>query len=128
MTLLEIGRRGTARAIAGAVVLGGAALAGCQADYAADVRNMTPQPLYAQIIARYPDTTTVLASQRLGPGDRGAVGPVRTDVGRAVLIVDTLPNPEAPAEVVLRPGTAFVNVRQLGEGTAGPLQLEEITR
>lgn len=98
---------------------------GCNAPFAADVRNKTPQPLFAQIFRKTGSESAVLAaSARLGPGDRALIGPITADKdGGAYLAVDTLPNPGRPATVDLLPGTNFFEVQQDGEGTIGPIRI-----
>lgn len=107
------------------VCLVGATLAGCQADYGADVRNTTPQPVYAQLLVRSGGGESVVLQKRLGPGDRGYLGPVRASdkPGRVSVAVDSLPNPVRPATLDLLPGTTFVDVLQDGDRTAGALRL-----
>ncbi|MBC7835134.1 MAG: hypothetical protein H7Y88_08535 [Phycisphaerales bacterium] len=104
-----------------------AGLGGCRADYGADIRNMTPQPVFAQLYERHDDGVSLLASERLGPGDRALVGPVRVRKGRAGLVIDTKPNPESPVYFDLPPGIGAFNVHQRGEATGGPLMIEEVT-
>lgn len=109
-----------------ALVLCGLGLAGCQADYAADVTNRTAQPVYVQIFAKGGNSAVLGASRRLGPGDRGFVGPVRTDKDKgAYLQVDSMPNPNRPLTGDLAPGTAYLEIQQDGEGTSAPLRLVE---
>lgn len=109
------------------LTLGLCTLAGCQADYGADIHNKTSTPVFAQLMVKANDRNqpaTLGASRRLGPGDRGAVGPVRANQrpGSVFLVVDSLPNPSKPVTADLRPGTAFVEVTQEG---SGPLRLSE---
>jgi hypothetical protein len=97
-------------------------LAGCQTNYGADIHNQTSTPVFAQIMVKANDRNqpaVVGASRRLGPGDRGSVGPVRGAVkpGSAYLIVDSLPNPSKPASADLLPGTAFVTVTNADDGS-----------
>lgn len=103
-------------------------LGGCQADFAADIRNETPQPVFAQIFMKSNDgkSSVMGASKRFGPGDRGFIGPVRTnkDAG-AFLVVDTLPNPTTPITYDLPPGVSFLAVEQIGAAAAGPLRLRD---
>ncbi len=104
-------------------------LAACQqADFAADLTNKTPQPVYAQLFTRSNDRTgSVLTAQtRLGPGDRGFLGPVRTvdRNGQVYLVVDPKPNPSNPVTLDLTPGTVFLEVHQEGDQTAGRLRLD----
>jgi hypothetical protein len=113
--------------LSAAALLALTGLAGCRADYAADIRNQTPQPLFAQLVERRNDGTVLRARDRIGPGDRGVVGPIRAEKGRVGLVVDTLPNPEGALVRDLRPGTNYLNVRQLGESTGGELQVEQVT-
>lgn len=107
----------------------GVGLMGCQADFGADVHNKTPQPLFAQLYIKgnSPGSAALARNVRLGPGDRAYVGPVRTnnDPGRVFLSLDTLPNPGRPLTYDLAPGTAFLEVTQEGEGTAGRLMIRE---
>src|SRR5262245_10046281 len=74
---------------------------GCQTSYAADVRNTTPQPVYAQLMERLDSGAMARAAIRLGPGDRGGLGPVIARTGHAYLVVDTTPNPGTPVSVGL---------------------------
>lgn len=114
--------------LSAAVVFGVSALVltGCQTDYAADITNKTPQPVFAQIFAKRDNGAVLGASKRLGPGDRLLVGPVRNDKNKGAFIsVDTLPNPGRPITADLVPGTAFLEVQQDGEGTAGPIRIVE---
>lgn len=113
--------------VGGAAVL--AALAGCQQNYGADVRNMTPQPVFVQITESMDGGGAALrARERLGPGDRKLVGPVRTREGRAAVTIDTLPNPQSPVTLPLRPGTNSFNIRQKGDATGGPIEIEEVVQ
>lgn len=102
-------------------------LAACQADYGADIHNTTSGPIYAQLMVKANDRNqpaTTNATKRLGPGDRGTVGPVRANSrpGSVYLIVDSLPNPSKPASADLKPGTAFITVTQ---EPGGALQIHE---
>jgi hypothetical protein len=104
-----------------------AALGACQADYGADIHNKTSTPIFAQLMVKANDhnqPAVLGASRRLGPGDRGAVGPVRANArpGSVYLLVDSLPNPSKPSGVDLAPGTAFLEVNQDGNG---PLRIQE---
>src|SRR5262245_33877814 len=103
----------TCRALVGILAgLAGCALGGCQTSYSADLRNTTPQPLYAQIMEQFDNGATARAGIRLGPGDRGGLGPVIAREGRAYLLVDTTPNPGTPVTVPLAPGTTIAEVHQ----------------
>lgn len=116
-------------AVLGVVSLGlisCAAMSGCQASYAADIRNTTPQPVYAQLMERFDNGSTVRATQRLGPGDRAGIGPVIAREGRAYLVVDTIPNPMTPVTVPLAVGTTTVEVIQQGDQTTGPIEVRII--
>lgn len=107
------------------VCLASALLVGCTARYSADVVNDTPQPVYAQIIGYTDRGATMMASERFGPGDRGLVGPVlsRQDKGEPYLLVDTVPNPQTPAQEVLLEGPNYLVITQEGGGVAGPLRI-----
>lgn len=111
------------------MVIAAAALAGCRSNYTVDLRNQSPQPVYAQMFERHSDgRTPLLAATRLGPGDRTALGPVRGRTGRVGLVVDTRANPEAPYMIDLAPGMSIFNIHQRGDSTAGPLEIREVTR
>ncbi len=107
-------------------LVGCAAMGGCQTSYAADIRNTTPQPVYAQLMEQFDQTATVRASDRLGPGDRKGLGPVIAREGRAFLVVDTVGNPGTPVRVPLAVGTTVVEVAQTGDQAAGPLEIRII--
>lgn len=123
----RLGRIGRGVAV-GCVCVCAAFMLGCQADFAADIHNKAPQPLFAQVMLKSNDGTsaTVGASRRLGPGDRALVGPVRTnkDAG-AYLVLDTLPNPSRPVTLDLRPGVSFLVVTQDPPTNDGVLRIEE---
>lgn len=90
-------------------------LAGCQADYGADLHNRTSTPVFAQLMVKAhgkDGAATLGASRRLGPGDRAFVGPVRASdrAGAVFLSVDSLPNATRPASLDLAPGTSFLDV------------------
>lgn len=100
-----------------------ATLTGCKATYSADVRNKTPQPLYVGIYQETDVGNSTLVSDRLGPGDRTFIGPVRGRVGRTHLWVDTRPNPGPPVNMPMRDGTTILEVRQSDETNEGRLEL-----
>lgn len=102
------------------------ALAACRADFTADIRNHTPQPLFVKIFEERQNSEVILTSARLGPGDRAQIGPVRAEIGRPRLAIDSRPNPQAPVIFNLRPGTSYFNVSQQGDLTAGPLEVREV--
>ncbi len=105
-------------------------LAGCSAGYIADVRNSTPQPLGARLIrADRSGQDALLAEDRLGPGDRKAVGRYRVPAAWSVYLeVDTQGHTGAPARLDLTPGTTKVNVVQEGPSQTGPLRIEVVSR
>ncbi len=105
-----------------------AVMLGCQADFAADIHNRAPQPLFAQVMLKSNDgaSAVVGASRRLGPGDRAMVGPVRTNKNAgAYLVLDTLPNPSRPVTLDLRPGVSFLVVTLDPPTNEGVLRIEE---
>lgn len=107
-------------------VLSLAALAGCQADYAADVVNKTPQPVFVQLFKKGSSSGSLGVNKRLGPGDRAFIGTVRNRESRgAYLAVDTLSNPGRPLTLDLQPGTAFLELQQDGENVNSPLRIVE---
>jgi hypothetical protein len=102
-------------------------IGGCSTAYTVDVENRTPQPVVIELLAREPDMgllATLAQPLRLGPGDRGGIGPVRTDTTRPVLIrADSAVRPGDPVLLDLWPGWTIVEVSQDGSGTTGPLHL-----
>ena len=117
------------RAAIAVSLLGGVSLlTGCTTGYSADVRNQTPQPLFVDAYYMTPQGERIgLGSARLGAGDRGGLGPyaVRNDALVSVSI-DTVPNPQRPAIVDLRPGLNAFEVTQGGDKTSGQLQVREL--
>jgi hypothetical protein len=110
-----------------ALILAACGLSACQADYAADITNRTPQPIRANIFRKGGGDNAVLgASRRLGPGDRMLVGPVRTskDYG-AFLSVDSMGNPTRPLTTDLPRGTVYLVIEQDGQGPDAPLRIVE---
>lgn len=107
-----------------------ALLAACQSGYSVDVRNQTPQPVFVEMLVRYPNgAVTNNQGARLGPGDRGALGPIYTGPDNAVSFrVDSMPNPQRPAWIDLRPGMTILVITQPGEGSGGPLVVTEQAR
>ena len=121
---------GKAIGVATAVILlgGVSLLTGCTTGYSADVRNQTPQSLFVDAYYVTPQGERIgLGGARLGPGDRGGLGPyaVRNDALVSVSI-DTVPNPQRPAIVDLRPGLNALEVTQGGDKMSGPLQVREL--
>ncbi len=101
-------------------------LTGCQSNYSADLRNQTPQPVFAQILEASRDGAFNRAAVRLGPGDRAGIGPVRMRTGRAVLVVDTKPNPRAPSQIEMHPGTMFLEIRPMSGDLRAPFEIREV--
>ena len=126
MHALRLRRRLVLAGLSLSLLAGVGVSAGCQASYAADIRNSTPQPVYAQIMEQFDNGASPRASVRLGPGDRGGVGPVMCREGRAFLVVDTVPNPTTPVSVGMAVGTTIVEVVQEGKETTGPIQVRVI--
>jgi len=108
-----------------ALLVAGPALIGCQqADYAADVVNRTPQPVFAQLFTKEANGAMAGMSRRLGPGDRASIGPVRAYVNRGAYIsVDTLSNPGRPVDADLLPGTSFFQIIQDGQDVNSPIRI-----
>ena len=125
---MHILTRRAVRATASLALLASAALVagGCQASYAVDMRNTTPQPVYAQLLEEFDTNTVMRSSVRIAPGDRGGLGPVIAREGRAFVIVDTLPNPTTPVRVPLAIGTTVMEIIQTGNETTGPLEIRLI--
>lgn len=105
-------------------------LAGCQADYAADITNKTSQPVFVQMVSRAHGPgevkSVVAANKRLGPGDRVFIGPVRASdrAGSVYVTIDALPNAASPYSTDLPPGTTFFEVMQDGTGTVGAVRVQ----
>lgn len=121
----QTGRAAGAACIAGLCCLSG--LAGCQQAYEVDLINGAPQPVFVELIVLYPNgQVAVHQAGRLGPGDRGELGPVRTNVDNRVSFrADTLPNTQRPLRLDLRPGQTRLRLEQPGDRTAGPLMVSE---
>ena len=101
-------------------------LVGCNADYAVDITNRTPQPVFAKIFRKGGTNGMLGASARLGPGDRTFLGPVRTEKNYgAFLSIDTYGNPGRPVTADIVPGTAFIEVVQDGQGPDSPIRIVE---
>jgi hypothetical protein len=114
------------RSVMGAIVFGTLMIGGgCKSSYMADIRNQTPQPVVATLIDPVGPDQIV----RLGPGDRGQLGPVMVDQKELVQVkVDSLGNTGVPAMFQLRPGENYLNVLQGGQLTSGPLMIREVPR
>jgi hypothetical protein len=120
-------QRGGGALLAVGVMGAALGLGGCRSSYALDVRNQTPQVLYAQVLSKNNAGTQVLGTRRLGPGDRAGLGPWTLDSREVVWAqFDTNPNPERAPELTLRPGLSVLEVTQDGTATAGPLRVREI--
>lgn len=96
-------------------------LAGCQADYAADITNRTSQPVFVQMATRahgLGEKPVIAANKRLGPGDRVFIGPVRASdrAGSVFLSIDSLPNNVQPYSTDLLPGVTFFETMQGDDG------------
>jgi len=103
------------------LLVGLAALSGgCQqADFGADLTNKTSQVVFARLHIKPNDPSgqaVIAAEKRLGPGDRGFIGPVRTLAFPGVfLTVDTYPNSQSPETMDLQPGTSNLEITQQGD-------------
>jgi hypothetical protein len=113
-------------AVLGASVL---ALAGCRSGYDVDVRNLADQPIVASIVSEHTNGGgKLLASARLGPGDRTALF-AQTDTREHVWVeADFAGNTGYPAKLDLIRGRTVVNVRRADQGSKGKLMLEEVPR
>jgi len=100
----------------------------CTSTYSADVRNQTPQVLFASASFVTPRGERFgLSSVRLGPGDRTGMGPFTVNNDALVsLTLDTTPNPNRPVIVDLRPGLTSLEVTTPSTEAASPLQVREI--
>lgn len=113
----------TSRTLAALCLLVGSfgALAGCQADYAADITNRTPNPVFVQLVTRahgVGEKSVVAANKRLGPGDRSFIGPVRASdkAGSVFVSIDSMPNTVRPFTMDLPPGVTFLEATQSDDG------------
>ncbi len=79
-------------------------LTGCAARYTADVENRSETALYAGIHRTGELTSDTLLSERIEPGGRMTLGPVKSRSGRTFLWVDTRPNPGNAVLTPLEPG------------------------
>jgi hypothetical protein len=123
---MHVSARRFGKAIAAAVLVATGVMGGCQAGYAVDVRNTASQPVYAQLMEQFDTGTVMRSSIRLGPGDRGGLGPVMAREGRAFVVVDTVPNQATPVQVPIAIGTTVIEVIQIGTEASGPLQVRII--
>jgi hypothetical protein len=105
------------------------ALAACRSGYDVDVRNLADQPVVASIVTTHANGGgQLMASQRLGPGDRTGLF-AETDTKDTVwLEVDFAGNTGYPARLDLVRGRTVVNVHRADEGSKGKLKLEEVPR
>jgi hypothetical protein len=114
---------------AAAIALFPLALAGCRSGYDVNVRNLTDQPVTANLNVPFGDgAPRTLSSRYIGPGDRQNLF-VQTDYKVPVtLAVDFAGNVGYPATLDLTRGQTVVNVRRSEPGPQGRLQLEAIPR
>ena len=105
------------------------ALAGCRSGYDVDVRNLTDQPIVASIVTEHSNGGgQLLASQRLGPGDRTGLFSETASRQHVWLEADFAGNTGYPAKMDLMRGRTIVNVRRADQGSKGGLRLEEVPR
>jgi hypothetical protein len=103
-------------------------LAGCRSGYDVDVRNLTDQPVVVSIVTESSGGGRLLASGRLGPGDRtGLFGQVDTRQ-HVWLESDFAGNTGYPAKMDLMRGRTVVNVRRADQGSKGHVVFEEVQR
>jgi len=104
-------------------------LGGCYSTYVADVRNSTPQPVYAELVHNGgAGNTTVLARERIAPGDRRGLQVRVSNDWPMFLQVDTPGNTAAAQQFNLTPGTQIVEVSQEGPNQTGRLRLDGLPR
>lgn len=112
-----------------AVVLAGGALllGGCKTSYVADVRNDSPEPVYAQLVRNAgAGHNTILSQERIPPGDRRGVVRYQVPEDWAIFLsVDTVGNPGYPQQFNLTPGTTIVTVTK---DQNGRLRLDAVPR
>ncbi len=114
-------RRMSAICVSAAAMLAAGGMVGCQADYAADITNRTPNPVFVQLVTRahgIGEKSVLAANKRLGPGDRTFIGPVRASdkAGSVFVSIDALPNTARPFSMDLSPGTTFLEATQNDDG------------
>lgn len=104
-----------------------ALLAGCKTSYVADVRNDSPEPVYAQLVRNAgAGNNVVVAQERIPPGDRKGVAKYQVpDDWALYLSVDTVGNPGYPQQFNLTPGTTIVTVTKDANGR---LRLDAVPR
>jgi hypothetical protein len=107
---------------AGTVFLGG-----CKTSYVADVRNESPEPVYAQLVRNAgAGNNTILTQERIPPGDRRGVARYQVPEDWAVFLsVDTVGNAGYPQQFNLTPGTTIVTVTK---DQNGRLRLDAVPR
>lgn len=122
-----IGNRLGRVAVGGFVAAGALVLAGCKTSYVADVRNDSPEPVYAQLVRNAgAGNNTILTQERIAPGDRKGVARYQVPDDWAIFLsVDTVGNPGYPQQFNLTPGTTIVTVTK---DQAGKLRLDAIPR
>jgi len=103
-------------------------LSGCTASYEVNVRNRIDQPITAEMRTGNPKgQSEVVVRERIGPGDRKRVGPVRLgSLERVFLSVDFEGNTGLPATTKVNRGQSAVNVYRRDEGSRGTIGLERI--
>jgi hypothetical protein len=101
-------------------------LAGCQAEYAAEVVNRSPQPVYANLFRKGPSQPVLGDSRRVSPGDRTSVGPVGSpsEYG-AYLAIEPVSTRSRPATVDLPRGLSSFEIQQDGDAPDAPLRIVE---
>jgi len=111
------------------LALGGCVGANSNANYAVDVRNRSAQPVSVELLARDAAGNLSWLAQpvRLGPGDRGGLGPVWIDPKlQATFRADTPGNPGRAVIFDLKPGVIALEVSQDGTAATSPLRVTEV--
>lgn len=104
-------------------------LVGCRSGFDIDVRNMADQPVVANLVTTHSNGGgQLLASARLGPGDRTGLFCETDTKQRVWLEVDFAGNVGYPARMDLVRGRTVINVRRADSGSKGKLALEEVPR
>lgn len=109
-------------------------LGACTSTYSVEVVNQTNQPVTAEFLARSPEGLLAPIGQpiRLGPGDRGGMGPVTLDANRPIVLRANRPGasdaPPNPVLIDLVPGRTGVEIGQDGTAFGSPIVVRTVPK
>lgn len=122
-------RKVLVRTLLAGLGLGTFGMGGCYSTYVADVRNKTPQPVYAELVRNGgAGNTVILAKERIPPGDRMGLTVRVPDEWPIFLQVDTPGNTAGMPQFNLTPGTQIVEVTQDGPNQTGKVRIDPLPR